>query len=376
MTTAIPVPTGVATDTVLELRNVVKQYGMVRAVDDLSFTIQRGEVFTLLGPSGCGKSTTLRIVAGLEHPEEGELFLTGKTIVSARKGLYLPPERRNMGMVFQSYAIWPHFTVFENIAFPLRLRKMTSGELRRRVEEALDIVGLAGLGERPATALSGGQQQRVALARALVYRPDILLLDEPLSNLDAKLREHMRLELRSIQRRLGMTVLFVTHDQAEAMTMSDRVAVMNSGHFEQVGAPSEVYERPSSTFVRDFLGRALVLEGVGRRESGRLHVSLTGEQNRTLIMDDNDLVINGDAVPIAVSCRPEDVRLEAVGESAPNRLVATVEEAAYLGERVEYNVRTSSGRSLFVFSSRRQQFPIGAQVDLVIDTTGASVWPQ
>jgi ABC-type Fe3+/spermidine/putrescine transport system ATPase subunit len=375
MTAAAVAPASVGNDTVLELRDVVKQYGPVRAVDKLSFTIQRGEVFTLLGPSGCGKSTTLRIVAGLEHPEEGELFLTGHTIVSAKKGLYLPPERRNMGMVFQSYAIWPHFTVFENIAFPLRLRKMSGGEIRQRVEDALDIVGLAGLGERPATALSGGQQQRVALARALVYRPDILLLDEPLSNLDAKLREHMRLELRSIQRRLGMTVLFVTHDQAEAMTMSDRVAVMNSGHFEQIGAPSEVYERPASTFVRDFLGRALVLEGLGRRENGRLHVTLNGEQNRTLIVD-TDVVIDGDGVPVAVSCRPEDVRLEAVGESAPNRLVVTVDEAAYLGERVEYNVRTSSGRTLFVFSSRRQQFPIGAQVDLVIDTTGASVWPQ
>jgi ABC-type Fe3+/spermidine/putrescine transport system ATPase subunit len=186
----------------------------------------------------------------------------------------------------------------------------------------------------------------------------------------------MRLELRSIQRRLSMTVLFVTHDQAEAMTMSDRVAVMNSGHFEQVGPPSEVYERPASTFVRDFLGRALVLEGMGRREGGRLHVTLTGEHERTLIVDECSLSLNGDSIPVAVSCRPEDVRLEPVAEAAPNRLMATVEEAAYLGERVEYSVRTTSGRSLFVFSSRRQQFPIGAQVDLVIDTTGASVWPQ
>src|SRR4051812_28872687 len=188
--------------TVLELRNVTKRYGATAAVDDLSFTINQGEVFTLLGPSGCGKSTTLRIVAGLEHPEEGELSLTGQTIVSASKGLFLPPERRNMGMVFQSYAIWPHFTVFENVAFPLRLRHVGGSEIRERVTEALDLVGLSGLGERGATMLSGGQQQRVALARALVYRPDILLLDEPLSNLDAKLREHMRLELRSIQRRL------------------------------------------------------------------------------------------------------------------------------------------------------------------------------
>lgn len=369
-------PTAVGTDTVLELRNVVKLYGTVRAVNNLSFTIQRGEVFTLLGPSGCGKSTTLRIVAGLEHPEDGELLLTGHTIVSAKQGLYLPPERRNMGMVFQSYAIWPHFTVFENIAFPLRLRRVGNDEVRKRVEESLDIVGLTGLGERPATALSGGQQQRVALARALVYRPDILLLDEPLSNLDAKLREHMRLELRSIQRRLGMTVLFVTHDQAEAMTMSDRVAVMNAGQFEQVGSPSEVYERPASTFVRDFLGRALVIEGLGRREGNQVHLAVNGESGRTLVVPTDSTALGGTAVPAAVSCRPEDVRLEEPGPVAPNRLTATVEEAAYLGERVEYNVRLSSGRTLFVFSSRRRQFPIGAQVDLVIDTTGASVWPQ
>ncbi|MFN0074524.1 MAG: ABC transporter ATP-binding protein [Chloroflexota bacterium] len=373
---AVLTPASVSTDTVLEMRNVVKMYGSVRAVNNLSFTIQRGEVFTLLGPSGCGKSTTLRIVAGLEHPEEGELLLTGQSIVSAKQGIYLPTERRNMGMVFQSYAIWPHFTVFENIAFPLRLRKFSGAEVRKRVDESLEIVGLGGLGERPATALSGGQQQRVALARALVYRPDILLLDEPLSNLDAKLREHMRLELRSIQRRLGMTVLFVTHDQAEAMTMSDKVAVMNSGQFEQIGTPNEVYERPASTFVRDFLGRALVLEGVGHREGGQLHITLTGEQDRRLIVEDSSVTLTGDSVPLAISCRPEDVRLEPASEVAPNRVVATVEEVAYLGERIEYNVRTTSGRALFVFSSRRHQFPVGAKVDLVIDTTGASVWPQ
>lgn len=363
-------------DIVLELRNVTKRFGSIVAVDNLSFTIERGEVFTLLGPSGCGKSTTLRMVAGLEHPEEGELLLTGRTIVSAKDGLYLPPEKRNMGMVFQSYAIWPHFTVFENVAFPLRLRKMPQGEIKLRVEETLDVVGLGGLGDRGATMLSGGQQQRVALARALVYQPDILLLDEPLSNLDAKLREHMRLELRSIQRRLNITVLFVTHDQAEAMTMSDRVAVMNSGHFEQVGAPSEVYERPDTPFVRDFLGRALVLEGLARREGGSVTVEIIGEPEGKLVFSDLEMEINGDTTPLTVACRPEDTRLEPATSSSPNRIRVTVEEAAYLGERVEYGVRMSSGQLLVVFSSRRQQYPIGSEVDLVIDTVGATVWPR
>jgi ABC-type Fe3+/spermidine/putrescine transport system ATPase subunit len=376
MAAVLPATTPATGQTVLELSHVTKRYGAVAALDDLSFTINQGEVFTLLGPSGCGKSTTLRIVAGLEHPEEGELSLTGQTIVSATRGLFLPPERRNMGMVFQSYAIWPHFTVFENVAFPLRLRRLGGSEIKERVDEALDLVGLSGLGERGATMLSGGQQQRVALARALVYRPDILLLDEPLSNLDAKLREHMRLELRSIQRRLGMTVLFVTHDQAEAMTMSDRVAVMNLGRFEQIGAPAEVYERPATPLGRDFLGRALVLDGQARSEGSLVRVDVSEEPGRHLLFQKSAISVDSDSVALTIACRPEDVRVEAAGPLAPNRLLAVVEEVAYLGERVEYSVRTAAGRSFLVFSPRKDQFPIGAHIDLVIDTAGATVWPR
>ena len=247
-------------DAVLELRDVRKIYGSTVAVNDVSVSIAPGEVFTLLGPSGCGKSTTLRIVAGLEEPDAGEVLLDGRLIASGSRGFSLPPERRDLGMVFQSYAIWPHMTVFDNVAFPLQLRKEPKSVIQQKVENVLDLVGLSGLGGRGATDLSGGQQQRVALARAIVYEPKLLLLDEPLSNLDAKLREHMRIELRALQQRLGIAVLFVTHDQGEAMVLSDRIAVMRSGHLEQVGTPVTLYERPASPFVRDFLGRVHTVE--------------------------------------------------------------------------------------------------------------------
>ena len=202
------------------------------------WTIQRGEVFTLLGPSGCGKTTTLRLVAGLERPDAGEIMLRGRIVASAAPALFVPPHKRNLGMVFQSYAIWPHLSVFENVAYPLRLRGTPAAALRERVTGVLDLVGLHGLAERAATLLSGGQMQRLALCRALVYEPDLLLLDEPFSSLDAKLREQMRVELKLLQRRLGVTVLFVTHDQVEALSLSDRIAVMQRGRVEQVGSPA------------------------------------------------------------------------------------------------------------------------------------------
>ncbi len=224
-------------------------------MDRASLDVRRGEVFTLLGPSGCGKTTTLRLVAGLERPDGGEITLRGRVVASAPRRVFVAPNRRNLGMVFQSYAIWPHMTVFENVAYPLTLRGLgRGGDPRSRVARVLDLVGLAGMEARSATLLSGGQMQRLALCRALVYEPDLLLLDEPFSNLDAKLREQMRLELRVLQRRLGITVLFVTHDQIEALSLSDRIAVMRQGRVEQVGPPRSLYEQPASAFVRDFLG--------------------------------------------------------------------------------------------------------------------------
>ena len=206
-----------------------KRFGNVAAVNNVSFDVTKGEVLTLLGPSGCGKTTTLRMIAGFEKPDTGEIEVENNFVVSVQKRIFLPPEKREMGMVFQSYAIWPHLNVFENVAYPLRVRRVKGSLVREKVESVLDLVGLAGLEDRPAMLLSGGQQQRVALARALVYSPKLLLLDEPLSNLDAKLREQMRVELKELQRRLSITVVFVTHDQIEAMTLSDRLAVMSQG---------------------------------------------------------------------------------------------------------------------------------------------------
>jgi ABC-type Fe3+/spermidine/putrescine transport system ATPase subunit len=365
--------------TVLQLCNVVKRFGGITAVDGVSFAVTAGEVFTLLGPSGCGKTTTLRLAAGLEHPDEGEILLNGRLIVSVREGLFLLPERRNMGMVFQSYAIWPHLTVSENVAFPLRLRRWSEADIRTRVAETLEIVGLEGFQDRPVTALSGGQQQRIALARALSYRPEILLLDESLSNLDAKLREHTRRELRIIQQRLGITVLFVTHDQPEAMTLSDRIAVMNAGRLEQVGTPAEVYEKPATAFVRDFLGRSLIFEGVVSRDGDTALLELPGERTCSQAFLNFATGVLSQYVQgrsLVVSCRPDDVRLDPANATGPNRLMAVVEEVCYLGERFEYRVRTAGGRSLIVFSPRHERHSVGSTVGLVIDTRTAILWPQ
>src|SRR2546426_236624 len=250
---------------VLRLDGVTKVFGAVRALDGASLEVERGEIFTLLGPSAYGKTATLRLVAGLEHPDAVEIARRGRVVASVARRVFVAPHKRNLGMVFQSYAIWPHMNVFENVAYPLRLRGVKRSVVAEKVTRVLDLVGLAGLDERGATLLSGGQMQRLALCRALVYEPDLLLLDEPFSNLDAKLREQMRVELKLLQRRLGITVLFVTHDQIEALSLSDRIAVMQRGRVEQVGAPRELYERPASAFVRDFLGQTVILRGAGWR---------------------------------------------------------------------------------------------------------------
>ena len=355
---------------VLELRSVVRSFGPVQAVDGVSLSVKPGEVFTLLGPSGCGKSTPLRLVAGLEEPTRGEIYLAGSLVASGERGISLAPERRTLGMVFQSYAIWPHMTVFENVAVPLTLRRLPKAETRERVERTLDLVGLAGYGSRPATNLSGGQQQRVALARAVVYEPRLLLLDEPLSNLDAKLREHMRLELRALQQRLGIAVLFVTHDQAEAMVMSDRIAVMQAGRVEQIGSPVELYERPATPFVRDFLGRVVTFDVVPAAGLDPRHVEVIGENGAFLDLP-QALDSSGRTV---VACRPEDMHISASDGAEPNQLRAVIETVAYLGERVEYSVRTAGGRSFLVFSTRRERRQVGETVSLRIDTADATVW--
>ncbi len=249
----------------ITVENLVKEFpvagGVKVAVNDISFELDDGEFFTLLGPSGCGKTTTLRSIAGLEKPTAGVISIEGRKVFEDR--VLVPANKRGLGMVFQSYAVWPHMSVYDNVAFPLQVsdERIRRAEMRRLVNEALELVDLGGLGDRPSTMLSGGQQQRLSLARALVRRPKMLLLDEPLSNLDAKLRDRMRSELRVIQQQIGITTLFVTHDQVEALSMSDRVAVMNDGRIEQVGKPDEVYHDPVSAFVADFIGGANMFDG-------------------------------------------------------------------------------------------------------------------
>jgi len=245
----------------VRLSGVSKSFGAVRAVDGISLDAEEGKFLTLLGPSGCGKTTTLRMIAGLERNDGGRIQIGERLMSCPKERVFVPPERRNIGMVFQSYAIWPHMSVFDNVAYPLRIRKRPADEIRRRVGETLELLSMNGLSERQATALSGGQQQRVAIARALVFEPSILLMDEPLSNLDAQLREQMRVQLRELQQRLGITTVYVTHDQEEAMVLADTIAVLHEGRLVQLGPPEEVYHRPASRTVAAFFGMPNLLAG-------------------------------------------------------------------------------------------------------------------
>ena len=310
----------------LRLAGIGKRYGATVAVDALDLEVSEGEFVTLLGPSGCGKTTTLNLVAGFVAPTRGEIFLKGRPVAG------LPPFRRDIGVVFQDYALFPHMSAAENVAFGLRMRKIAQGEIEQRLREALDLVQLGGLGERRPLELSGGQRQRVALARALVIRPALLLLDEPLSNLDLKLREEMRIEIAGLQRRLGITTVFVTHDQGEALVMSDRVAVMNAGRIEQVGTPADIYERPATRFVAEFIGR--------------MNFFATDSQT--------------------VAIRPERARLLAEPPSDGFARRATVTHVLYLGATLEYHLRFDSGERGLVEAHNDGQAPYF--------TTGTPVW--
>jgi iron(III) transport system ATP-binding protein len=346
----------------LEFSNVVKRYGETAVVDGITFTVAPGEFFTLLGPSGCGKTTTLRLLAGLETPDAGEITLQGRTLAAPARNILVPIDKRNMGMVFQSYAIWPHLTVFENVAFPLRVRGESRATIRKRVLEALEVVGLKGFEDRGSTELSGGQQQRVALARAIVYTPALLLLDEPLSNLDVKLREQMREELHALHKRLNLAVVYVTHDQAEALALSDRIAVVNQGKLEQVGSPAEVYEHPHTRFVGDFLGRTIILKGTMHKDAGQSVVDVQGA-GRVMINGD---ISFGEGADVRILSRPEDISLLPAGELAPNQVVGKVEHVAYMGDHLEYTIE-AAGRTLLMPASKRDNYPIGAGVRLVFD---------
>ncbi|HVO91879.1 MAG TPA: ABC transporter ATP-binding protein [Terriglobales bacterium] len=356
---------------VLEFREVVKRFNAVDAVDHVSFAVESGKIFTLLGPSGCGKTTTLRLIAGLEEPDEGEIFIDNLPVAAPRNGLFIAPEKRRLGMVFQSYAIWPHLTVFENVAFPLRVRREPLEKIRQRVRHALETVGLGGFADRGATQLSGGQQQRVALARALVYEPAILLLDEPLSNLDAKLREQMRGEIRALQRKLNLTVLYVTHDQAEAMTLSDRIAVLNHGRIEQIGSPVEVYEAPATPFVAEFLGRTVCLTGLISTNGFGYRVKFSDGAGYGTIAGPAAARLR-DGASVEVLTRPEDIEILPPGELGENQLAAIVEQVAYLGDRYEYQVR-ACGVSFSLSAPKKQRYGVGAAVRLAVDPAHLSV---
>jgi ABC-type Fe3+/spermidine/putrescine transport system ATPase subunit len=366
-TSHAPRPNGVvhaAPAPVLRVSHLGKRYGQTMAVDDVSFDVGEGEVVTLLGPSGCGKSTTLRAVAGLELPEDGEIHLAGKLVASARQGVFVAPEKRNVGVVFQSYAIWPHMTVAENVGYPLRLRRLPAAPRAHKVAEMLALVGLDGLGERPAHQLSGGQQQRVALARALSYEPDILLLDEPLSNLDAKLRPELLDQIRALQRERGTSVLFVTHDQTEAMVASHRIAVMSRGKIEQMGTPSTVYEQPASCFVQQFVGKTVAFRGVAADpgvlvEDQRLPLALGADLPR--------------GTPVMVTSRPEDVTLGALPDG-PCSLPGVVAQTTYLGERLECEIAVGATRVRVGVEKRDARLP-GERVWLRLAADRLRVWP-
>jgi ABC-type Fe3+/spermidine/putrescine transport system ATPase subunit len=367
-------------ETVLALDGVTKLFGAAAAVDSVSLSIRRGEVFTLLGPSGCGKTTTLRLVAGLEQPDAGTITLRDRVVASAARRHFVAPNQRNLGMVFQSYAVWPHMTVFENVAYPLELRGVKRALVRDKVARVLELVGLAGMETRPGTLLSGGQMQRLALCRALVYEPDLLLLDEPFSNLDAKLREQMRVEVKLLQRRLGITVLFVTHDQVEALSLSDRLAVMHDGRVEQVGSPRSLYEQPASAFVRDFLGQTVILRGrVGTVGSGigGVTVEMNGAlAGRVLAGGTAPTVTLAPGAAAHVAIRPEDIQVSSddPGRRQANHLPGIVEALSFVGDRYEARV-TLGGEHIVLFLPRARDWREGERLQLGFPPEMVSVWP-
>ncbi len=308
------------------MKSVTKRFGDVVAAGDVNLEIQDGEFFTLLGPSGCGKTTTLRIIAGLEQSDEGRVYFDGRDVTD------LPPYRRNTGMVFQNYALWPHMKVFDNVAYGLKIRKVPKEEIGTRVGEALELVKLGGLGGRFPSQLSGGQQQRVALARVLVINPDVLLLDEPLSNLDAKLRVEMREEIKELQKKLGITTIYVTHDQEEAMVISDRMAIQDQGVIKQVGNPMEIYNRPEDLFIATFIGRGTLLEGAVEASEEFIQVRVGEIVVRGVVSSEQKEMKEGEKV--ACVLRPENFTLEEPEEPS-NTFEGVIEWTAFVGPYTE-----------------------------------------
>ena len=342
------------------IQNVTKAFGNSVVLDKFNATFENGEFVTLLGPSGCGKTTMLRIIAGFEKPTSGSVLFDDRVVSSGK--VFLQPEKRDIGMVFQSYAVWPHMTVFDNVAYPLTIKKQDKATIRRKVERVLSAVHLIQYADRIPSQLSGGQQQRVALARALVAEPTLLLLDEPLSNLDAKLRESMRFEIKEIQKEYGITVVYVTHDQTEAMAMSDRIVVINRGVIQQIGSPREIYTTPTNPFVADFVGKIEFLEGEVKDGA----IELAGCAQR--------LPYKGPLTgSVIVGIRPEQVQYAAAGEG---ELTGTVRTHFYLGDVDDCRVDLGEGRELRVIADPYMSMGVAAGKQVTLKVRSFHVFPK
>jgi iron(III) transport system ATP-binding protein len=340
----------------IRMLNLSKRYGNVVAADNVTLFVRDKEFFSLLGPSGCGKSTVLRCVAGLEEPTRGEIYIGETRVNSTADGTNVPAELRPIGMVFQNYAVWPHMTVRDNVAYPLKLKKLSKDIIEVKLKEALHTVGLERLADRYPSQLSGGEQQRVALARALIKEPEVLLLDEPLSNLDAKLREQMRFELKDLQRRAGIPILYVTHDQAEALAMSDRLAVMKAGRIVQIGTPVEIYSRPADRFVADFIGLMNFIPGrIVGRSGEACTVEILGGYRVNAV---NQSAFDGECT---VAVRPEDISLSLAGP-----LRCRIEVRNYSGHLIDYQI-SSRGTLLRVQTPKTTIYQEGEEIGFAIE---------
>ncbi len=317
------------------LKGLSKSFGEVNVVDNIDLEIKDHEFVSFLGPSGCGKTTTLRMIAGFDMPTRGEIFVGKRLVSSVKERIFVPPEERNVGMVFQNYAVWPHMDVFKNVAYPLKVKKVRQAEMRERVMRVLSLVKLNGMEKRYPHQLSGGQQQRVALARALVMEPDVMLLDEPLSNLDAKLREEMRFEIKDIQRRIGVTIIYVTHDQAEAMAMSDRILLLHNAVVQQLGAPHELYEKPGNQFVADFIGLINFVKVRTHVSGAGCFATFPNSPDTPPLEIEKTYLLEGRDRDQILAIRPENIRLISPDQSL---IRGRITKKVYLGNTVDYRV--------------------------------------
>jgi len=362
----------------VKVQELTKKFGSVIAVDNISFEVEKNELLTLLGPSGCGKTTTLRCIAGLEKPEHGEIYIRDRLVFSSQKKIFIPPDKRRLGIVFQSYAIWPHMTVFQNIAYPLVERKVRKQEIETRVRNILRLTGLEEFDQRYATFLSGGQQQRVALARSLVYNPVLLLLDEPLSNLDAKLRESMRVEIVELQKKVNITAIYVTHDQAEAMAISNRIVVMNEGKIVQLDSPQRIYSNPRNQFVAQFIGRSKLFSGqVAKQIPGskyRLVKIKVGGQIYEMECNVPPSIKEGEKLTICVKDVNVDISRQPPEENK-NIMKGEVSVSLFMGDYVDYKVLIG-GEEIRVKGDPGEEFHRGDKVFVWVDPENWMIIPE